>query len=364
MKILALNPGSTSTKVALFEDENGGAPHGSLRELWSETQRYDTDVIGRFPGIMEQEEFRLEEIRKCMDAHGTVLSELDAVVGRGGLLKPIESGTYEVNDAMLADLRSCRWGAHASNLGAPLAVRLADEGGCGKAYIVDPVVVDEMCPLARYSGLPEIERRSIFHALNQKAVARRAATELGKPYAECNLVVAHMGGGISVGAHEKGRVIDVNNALDGDGPFSPERAGSLPVGGLVKLAFSGKYELPQLLKMLTGKGGLVAHLGTNDLREVARRMDAGDEKARLLFEALAYRMAKEIGACAAALSGDVDAILLTGGLAYNERFTKLIGDRVSFIAPVKIYPGEDEMQALAEGTLRVLSGAELPRSYE
>jgi butyrate kinase len=355
MKILALNPGSTSTKVALFEDHT---------ELWSETQRYDTDVIGRFSGVMEQEEFRLEEIRKCLAAHGATVADLDAVVGRGGLLKPIESGTYEVSDKMLEDLRACTWGAHASNLGAPLAVRLADEGGCGKAYIVDPVVVDEMCPLARYSGLPEIERRSIFHALNQKAVARRAAVELGKPYAECNLVVAHMGGGVSVGAHEKGRVIDVNNALDGDGPFSPERAGSLPVGGLVKLAFSGKYELPQLLKMLTGKGGLVAHLGTNDLREVARRMDDGDEKARLLFEALAYRMAKEIGASAAALSGEVDAIILTGGLAYNERFTKLIRDRVAFIAPVKIYPGEDEMQALVEGALRVLDGSEEARRYE
>lgn len=355
MKILALNPGSTSTKVALFEDHT---------ELWSETQRYDTDVIGRFSGVMEQEEFRLEEIRKCLAAHGATVADLDAVVGRGGLLKPIESGTYEVSDKMLEDLRACTWGAHASNLGAPLAVRLADEGGCGKAYIVDPVVVDEMCPLARYSGLPEIERRSIFHALNQKAVARRAAVELGKSYAECNLVVAHMGGGVSVGAHEKGRVIDVNNALDGDGPFSPERAGSLPVGGLVKLAFSGKYELPQLLKMLTGKGGLVAHLGTNDLREVARRMDDGDEKARLLFEALAYRMAKEIGASAAALSGEVDAIILTGGLAYNERFTKLIRDRVAFIAPVKIYPGEDEMQALVEGALRVLNGSEEARRYE
>ena len=355
MKILALNPGSTSTKVALFEDHT---------ELWSETQRYDTDVIGRFSGVMEQEEFRLEEIRKCLAAHGATVADLDAVVGRGGLLKPIESGTYEVSDKMLEDLRACTWGAHASNLGAPLAVRLADEGGCGKAYIVDPVVVDEMCPLARYSGLPEIERRSIFHALNQKAVARRAAAELQKPYAECNLVVAHMGGGISVGAHEKGRVIDVNNALDGDGPFSPERAGSLPVGGLVKLAFSGKYELPQLLKMLTGKGGLVAHLGTNDLREVIRRMDDGDEKARLLFEALAYRMAKEIGASAAALSGEVDIIILTGGLAYNERFTKLISDRVAFIATVKIYPGEDEMQALVEGALRVLNGSEEARRYE
>jgi butyrate kinase len=355
MKVLALNPGSTSTKVALFEDE---------RELWSETQRYDTDVIGRFPGVMEQEEFRLEEIRKCLVAHDTPLPELDAVVGRGGLLKPIESGTYEVDDKMLADLRGCVWGVHASNLGAPLAVRLAAEAGCGRAFIVDPVVVDEMCPLARYSGLPEIGRRSIFHALNQKAVARRAAAEIGKPYPECNLIVAHMGGGISVGAHEKGRVIDVNNALDGDGPFSPERAGSLPVGGLVKLAFSGKYELPQLLRMLTGQGGIVAHLGTNDLREVQRRMNDGNEKARLVFEALAYRIAKEIGACAASLAGEVNAIVLTGGLAYSERLMELIRSRVAFIAPVLIYPGEDEMKALAEGAFRILKGEETARSYD
>ncbi|MDI9370396.1 MAG: butyrate kinase, partial [Synergistota bacterium] len=326
MKILALNPGSTSTKVALYECGPDGA-----KELWSDTQRYDTDVLGRFSGVMEQEEFRLEEIRKCLAAHETSASELDAVVGRGGLLRPIESGTYEVGEEMLSDLRSCKWGEHASNLGAPLAMRLAAEGRNPGAFIVDPVVVDEMIPVARLSGLPEIERRSIFHALNQKAVARRAAAELGKPYSECNLVVAHMGGGISVGAHEKGRVIDVNNALDGDGPFSPERAGSLPTGGLIKMAFSGKYELPQMLKMLTGKGGLVNHLGTNDLREVVRRMDSGDETARMLFEAMAYRIAKEIGSCAASLGGKVDAIVLTGGLAYNERFTDLISSRVEFV---------------------------------
>lgn len=354
MKVLALNPGSTSTKVAVFEDGN---------EVWSETQRYDTDVIGKFASISDQEGFRLEEIRKCLSAHGTSLAGLAAVVGRGGLLKPIESGTYEVNDKMLTDLRSCKWGAHASNLGGLLAVRLAAEGGCRKSYIVDPVVVDELGPLARYSGLPEIERRSIFHALNHKSMARKAAEELGKPYEECCFVVAHMGGGVSVGAHERGRVTDVNNALDGDGPFSPERAGSLPAGGLVKLVFSGKYELPQLLKMLTGQGGLVAHLGTNDLREVQRRMGEGDEKARLLFEALAYQISKEIGACAAVLGGDVDAIVLTGGLAHSEEFISLILDRVSFIAPVKVYPGEDEMKALAEGAFRVMKGEESVRTY-
>ncbi|MDD3514654.1 MAG: butyrate kinase [Synergistaceae bacterium] len=355
MKVLALNPGSTSTKVALFEDGT---------ELWSETQRYDTDVIGKFASIPDQEGFRLDEIRKCLEAHGTALADLDAVVGRGGLLRPIESGTYEVNDKMLSDVRSCKWGAHASNLGAPLAVRLAAEGGCRKAFIVDPVVVDELGPLARYSGLPEIERRSIFHALNQKSVGRRAASDLGKPYEQCNFIVAHMGGGISVGAHDHGRVTDVNNALDGDGPFSPERAGSLPAGGLVRLAFSGRYDQPTLLKMITGRGGLVAHLGTNDLREVRKRMAEGDEKAKLLFEALAYQVSKEIGACAAVLEGKVDAVILTGGLAYSEEFTGLISGRVSFIAPVMIYPGEDEMQALADGAFRVLKGTETARQYD
>ena len=355
MKVLALNPGSTSTKVALFEDG---------KELWSETQRYDTDVIGKFASIPAQEGFRLDEIRKCLEAHGTNLAELDAVVGRGGLLRPIESGTYEVNDKMLSDERSCKWGSHASNLGAPLAVRLAAEGGCRRAFIVDPVVVDELGPLARYSGLPEIERRSIFHALNQKSVARRAASDLGKPYEQCNFIIAHMGGGISVGAHDHGRVTDVNNALDGDGPFSPERAGSLPAGGLVRLAFSGRYDQPTLLKMVTGRGGLVAHLGTNDFREVRRRMAEGDEKAKLLFEALAYQVSKEIGACAAVLEGKVDAVILTGGLAYSEEFTGLIAGRVSFAAPVRIYPGEDEMQALADGAFRVLKGTETARQYD
>ena len=355
MKVLALNPGSTSTKVALFEDE---------AEVWSETQRYDADVIGKFSSIPEQEGFRLEEIRKCLAVHGTSLAEIDAVVGRGGLLRPIESGTYEVNDRMLSDVRTCKWGAHASNLGAPLAIRLAREGGCGKAFIVDPVVVDELGPLARYSGIPEIERRSIFHALNQKTVARQTAEGLGKPYEECCLIIAHMGGGISVGAHDHGRVVDVNNALDGDGPFSPERAGSLPAGGLVRLAFSGKYTLPELLKMITGKGGLVAHLGTNDLREVQRRMAEGDEKAKLLFEALAYQVSKEIGACAAVLEGKVDAVILTGGLAYSEEFTGLIAGRVSFVAPVRVYPGEDEMKALADGTVRVVRGEETARQYD
>lgn len=355
MKILAINPGSTSTKVALFEDD---------RELWNDTQRYDVDVLKDFHGIMAQQDFRLSEIRKVVEANKTDLSELDAVVGRGGLLKPIPGGTYAVNKDMIDDLASCKYGSHASNLGAGLAVSLASEGGCNRAFIVDPVVVDELVPEARFSGMPGIERRSIWHALNQKAVARRAAAEMDKKYEEVNIIVAHMGGGISVGAHENGKTIDVNNALDGEGPFSPERAGSLPAGGLVRLAYSGKYDLAELLKKMVGHGGLVAHLGTNDLREVQKMMEAGNEKAKLVFEALALQVAKEIGSRAAVLKGKVDAIVLTGGLAYSDMLVERIKESVSYIADVKVYPGEDEMKALAEGALRVLKGEEEARAYK
>lgn len=354
MKVLAINPGSTSTKVALFQDG---------KEVWSDTQRYDVDVIRRFKGISEQEEFRFQEILKAMASHGTKPEDLDGVVGRGGLLRPIPGGTYEVGEPMLRDLRSCRYGSHASNLGAPLALRIAEKSAGKRAFIVDPVVVDELVPEARVSGLPEIERRSLFHALNQKAVARRTASDLGRPLADCNFIVAHMGGGISVGAHDHGRIVDVNNALDGQGPFSPERAGSLPAGALVRLAYSGEFDLEQLLKKLVGGGGLVAHLGTNDLREVEKMMDSGNERAKLVFEALGYHVAKEIGACAAVLKGHVDAIALTGGLAYSARLVQYITEKVAFIARVFVYPGEDEMKALADGATRVLEGGEEAKIY-
>ncbi len=352
--ILAINPGSTSTKVALFK---------GTEEIWSDTQRYDSARIREFPNIPAQESFRLEEIRKALSRMKTDVGDLDAVVGRGGLLRPIPGGTYAVNGAMLEDLRSCRFGSHASNLGGPLARNLADEAGGKPAFIVDPVVVDELMDEARLSGIPEIERRSIFHALNQKAVARRAAEEIGKPYEEVNLVVAHMGGGISVGAHRKGMVVDVNNALDGDGPFAPERAGSLPAGELVKYAFSGNVELGEMIRKMVGGGGLVAHLGTNDLREVERRIGEGEQQADLVFRAMAYQVAREIGARSAVLSGEVDAVVLTGGLAFSEKFVEAVRERVSFIAPVKVYPGEDEMAALAQGALRVLAGEESALEY-
>lgn len=355
VKILAINPGSTSTKVALFEDD---------RELWSDTQRYDVDVIRTFHGVMDQEDFRLGEIRKVLAGHNVKLSDLDAVVGRGGILKPIPGGTYYVNQDMLDDLASCKYGAHASNLGAGLALHLAEEGGHNRAFIVDPVVVDELVPEARISGMPEIKRITIWHALNQKAVARRAAKEMNGKYEDFNMIVAHMGGGISVGAHEKGRVIDVNNALDGEGPFSPERAGSLPVGSLVKLAYSGKYDLHELLGKIVGGGGLVAHLGTSDLREVQKMIDSGNKKAQMVFEALALQISKEIGARSTVLKGKVDTVILTGGLAYSNRLVDLIKQRVSYIAEVRVYPGEDEMKALAEGALRVLTGEEKVCTYK
>lgn len=291
------------------------------------------------------------------------LESLDAIIGRGGLLKPIEGGTYEINEAMLEDLKSGFRGEHASNLGGILAYDIAKDLNI-RSFIVDPVVVDELQDVARISGLKGIERVSIFHALNQKAVARKHAKSLGKKYEELNLIVAHLGGGVSVGAHEKGKVIDVPNALNGEGPFSPERAGGLPVGQLIELCFSGKYTKEEIKKMIVGNGGIVSYLGTNDAREVSKRIKEGDKEAELIYYAMAYQVSKEIGACAAVLKGNVDGILITGGIAYDEEFTSWIEERVKFIAPVTIYPGEDELAALAQGGLRVLKGEEEAKIYK
>lgn len=355
MKLFIINPGSTSTKVALYDDD---------KEIWSETQRYDTDVISKFESIGSQEEFRFAAINKILEKKGVSPHEFDAVVGRGGLLNPIKGGTYEINKKMIEELLASQHGSHASNLGAPLAARFAAAAGDkAKSFIVDPVVVDELVDEARISGLPEISRRSIFHALNQKAVARRAAERIGKSVKDCNFIIAHMGGGVSVGAHENGRVIDVSNGLDGEGPMSPERSGALPAGKLVSLCFSGKYTQKEIERKLVGNGGLVAHLGTNDLREVEKRIAKGDSHAELIFNALCFQIAKEIGSCAAVLKGRIDSILLTGGLANSIKLCEEITSRVSFIAPVEIFPGEDEMQALAEGALRVLEGKEPVQIY-
>jgi len=353
-KVLAINPGSTSTKVALFEGE---------RELWNITQRYGVDTLKAFPNVMAQEDFRLGEIELVLKQQNTALEEIDAFVGRGGVLRPIPGGTYAVNEKMLDDLRSCRYGAHASNLGAPIAWRLASKSGDKPSFIVDPVVVDELADIARVSGLPEAPRRSIFHALNQKFMARRLAAELGLDYENAKIIVTHMGGGVSVGVHDKGRVVDVYNALEGDGPFAPERAGILPNCGFVDMCYSGNYTFEQVQRRIAGEGGMVALLGTNDLREVERRIRSGDEKARLVYEAMAYQIVRAIGASATVVNGEVDAILLTGGIAHSEAFVELIKDRVSFIAPVYVRPGEEEMQALVQGALRVLRGVEEAKEY-
>ena len=352
-KILTINPGSTSTKIAVFDNEE---------EVFEKTLRHSSDEIDKYDRISDQFEFRKQVIVDSLAEGGIKLSDLDCVVGRGGLLKPIEGGTYEVNAPMLEDLKVGVSGEHASNLGGIIAKQIGDEVNAS-SYIVDPVVVDELNDLARISGMPEIERASIFHALNQKAIARRFASENNKKYEDINLVVAHMGGGVSVGAHEKGRVVDVANALDGEGPFSPERSGGLPVGQLAKMCFSGEFTLDDIKKKIKGNGGLVAYLGTNDAREVEDMIEKGDKKAELLYDAMAYQIAKEIGACASVLKGNVDGILLTGGIAYSKSFTQMIIDRVKYITDVTVYPGEDEMIALAQGGLRVLSGEEEAKVY-
>ncbi|MFC0269878.1 butyrate kinase [Metabacillus herbersteinensis] len=352
-RILVINPGSTSTKIGVFDNE---------RSIFEKTLRHDTDKINTFPSIIDQYEFRKQTILETLDQEGMNISKLSAVCGRGGLLRPIEGGTYSVNDQMLTDLRNGFAGQHASNLGGIIAYEIAI-GLNIPAYIVDPVVVDEMESIAKVSGVPSIERKSIFHALNQKAVARRVAASLNKKYEDLNLIITHMGGGITVGVHKEGRVIDVNNGLHGDGPFSPERAGTVPAGDLVSMCYSGDFYREEVMKKLVGQGGLVGYLGTNDAVKVEKMIDAGDEKAVLVYSAMAYQIGKEIGSASAVLKGKVDAIVLTGGLAYGKQFVKDISSYIDWIADVIIYPGENELQALAEGALRVLRNEESAKSY-
>jgi butyrate kinase len=345
--ILAINPGSTSTKIAIFLGEE---------KIFSRNISHAAEELAPFQKIIDQHEFREKAILDFMRENKFDVSLLAAVVGRGGLLTPMASGTYLVNDEMIDFLKNNKM-EHASNLGALLADDIARIVPVD-AYIVDPVVVDEMADIARITGLPEIRRVSIFHALNQKAAAREAAKKLGKPYQDCRLIVAHLGGGISIGAHLDGQVIDVNNALNGDGPFGPERAGTLPSWSLIQMALSGKYDVAALKKKITGMGGIVAHLHINDMRKVEELVKAGDPKAIQVYDAMAYNVAKEIGALAAVLAGRVDAIVLTGGIAFDEYFVNLVRRRVEFLAPLIILPGEDEMTALAQGALRVLNGEE------
>ncbi len=353
--ILAINPGSTSTKIAVFSGN---------KEVFLKNIKHSPEDLEGFDKITDQYEYRKEIILSELRAAEINIDLIAIVVGRGGLVKPIPSGVYVVNEAMIADLKVGVQGQHASNLGGLIAYDIARSLSSARAFIADPVVVDELDPIARISGHPLFERVSIFHALNQKAIARQHAKSNSLAYEDLNLIVVHLGGGISVGAHHKGRVIDVNQALDGEGPFSPERSGTLPVGALVDLCFSGKYTQSDIRKMITGKGGYVAYLGTNDAYRVECQAKDGDPSSTLIQEALCYQVAKEIGAMSAVLKGEVDAILLTGGMAYGKPAVDAISERIKHIAPIFVYPGEDEMRALAMNGLRVFEGEVEPRVYE
>jgi butyrate kinase len=354
VRILTINPGSTSTKFGVFV---GTDP------LYIKTIRHSTEDLDRFEKVTDQFHYRKELMLNQLKEAEIDLEQIRAVVGRGGLLKPIESGVYAVNEAMIRDLKNSPLGEHASNLGGLIAYDIAQSLPDARAFIANPVVVDELDDIARISGHPLLPRISIFHALNQKAVARQHAKSIMRKYEEMNLIVVHLGGGITVGAHKQGRVVDVNQGLDGDGPFSPERTGTLPVGALVKLCFSGKFTERELAKMIKGEGGLVAYLGTNSAYDVEQRIQAGDSYAKLIYDAMAYQVAKEIGAMATVLKFQVDGILITGGIAHDKYFVNQVIERVHRIGPVHVYPGEDELKALAMNGLRVLNNDTIPKVY-
>jgi butyrate kinase len=352
-RIMAINPGSTSTKFGIYDDETC---------LFTKTVRHDAEALAQYGKIIDQKELRAESIMQYLKTTGVELSSLDAVVGRGGLIKPIDSGVYAINEAMLADCRTEAAMVHATCLGAIIASEIATPLGL-PAYIVDPIVVYEMEPVTKLTGIPGIERINAFHALNQKAVAKRIAAELGKPYESFRFVIAHMGGGCTIGAHRYGRVIDVSDGLSGEGPFTPERSGAIPPMPIIDMCFSGEYTKEEMKALLVGKGGVMAYLGTNDITEVLKMINAGDDYAALVLDSMLYQTAKEIGAMVVALEGRVDAIILTGGLAYSAKITGAIKQRVDRLAPVIVYPGEDEIWALAGGALRVLRGTETVRKY-
>jgi butyrate kinase len=352
-RILAINPGSTSTKFALYDNEECAL---------SVTIKHDTAQLSQCGTVLNQRDMRRQCVMQCLAVAELDFASLDAVAGRGGLIKPIESGVYAINGKMLEDLHSATAAIHASALGAILASEIAVPLGIG-AYVVDPVVVDEMDRNAKLTGMPGVERSSVFHALNQKAIARRLAAHLGKPYENARFIVAHLGGGITVGAHRYGRVIDVNDALAGEGPFTPERTGAIPVIPIINMCFSGEYTQAEMTEKVTRKGGMKAYLGTDDEAEVQKMINNGDEFAALVLDSMAYQVSKEIGAMAAVLEGLVDAIILTGGLAHSIRFTGAVKQRVDKFAPVYVFPGEDEMLALVSGVLRVLRGQERAAQY-
>lgn len=355
-KLLIINPGSTSTKIAIFQDKEC---------VFKKNIKHPVEEIAKYEKISDQFPFRKEVIMKELKEAGQDLSDINVIMGRGGLLKPLISGVYFVNEAMIRDLINSPIGEHACNLGGLIANDIAKDIPGAKAYIADPVVVDEMDPLARFSGHPAFPRMSIFHALNQKVIARQHAEKVGKRYEDLNLIVVHLGGGISVGAHRKGNVVDVNNALNGEGPFTPERSGTLPAGPLMNACFSGKYTKKQIDKMLKGEGGFVAYLGTNDALTVENEVRGGNKEWEVVYRAMAYQVAKEIGGLAAAsFNMNVDGILITGGMAYDKLFCSIVTEHVGKIAPVTVYPGEDEMAALATNGLRVLNGDTQAMEYK
>ena len=355
MKILVVNPGSTSTKMAVYDDE---------KPILLRNIAHTAEELAPFDAITEQQDFRRQLVLDELQRSDIPL-EFDAVIGRGGLVKPIAGGVYEINNQMVEDtLHGCVMHNHACNLGCLIAHEIAATiPGC-RAFIADPGVVDELTPLARISGSPLMPRICIWHALNQRAIARRYARGIGREYEDLNLIICHLGGGISVAAHEHGRAIDANNALDGEGPFSPERAGSLPAADLIRLCYSAKYTEKQLLKRIAGQAGLTAHLGTNNMREILQRIKDGDEHAQLLVDAMLYHTAKQIASEAAVLCGQIDAILLTGGMAHSDYIVSELRRRIGFLAPVYTFPGEDEMEALALNALAVLQGKRQAKIYK
>ena len=351
MRIFVINPGSTSTKIAVYEDD---------KPVWMTGAHHPVSELAKFAHISDQYEYRKDFIMKRLEEAG-IDRKFDAVIGRGGLLHPLTGGVYAVNEKMKDDLIHAER-EHACNLGALIAAEIAGECGC-PAYIADPVVVDEMRPEARYTGFPGIERKSIFHALNQKAVARQYASSIGKKYEELRLIVAHIGGGISVGAHVYGRVVDVNNALDGEGPFSPERAGTVPSGQLVDVCFSGQYTKKQVKQMISGKGGLAELLGETDMITIDRKAEDGEEPYKSVIDAMMYTIAKQIGAMYVAMTGKVDAIILTGGIAHSDYCMDILRKQIDYLGEVVICPGENEMDSLAYNALQVLRGKVEVKTY-
>jgi butyrate kinase len=354
-KILAINPGSTSTKIAVYHN---------AKPIFLKSILHDPKELSKYNRISDQYEFRKKIILDELKASHINIDIIEAIVGRGGLIHPIESGVYHINERLRHDLLEGVMGEHASNLGGLIAYTIAKDLPNCKAFIADPVVVDELQDVARIAGHPMFQRYSIFHALNQKATARAYSRLMNRKYEDLNIVIAHLGGGVSVGAHRKGKVIDVNQALDGEGPFSPERSGTLPSGALVKLCFDGKLTLDEVKRMITGEGGYVAYMNTNSAYEVELLAQDGDDKARLIQDGMSYQIGKEIAAMCAVLHGEVDAIILTGGISHNPMVVEYIKKMVGFIAPVVIYPGEDEMHALAMNGLMVLKGEIKPRDYD